>query len=168
MRAGALSDPSVAALLEEAFVCAWEKKGAVACYRVRGESDLELKVGGNILAYVCTPRGEVVHAIPGVWSPEMFLAELEWARDRHRELAGLERSDALARLRNAHRDRLPQGGRRRGQQLLSTQAFLPLAQVEKPFFETLLGEPYAPEKEIILREVSRRDLEALLASRPRR
>ncbi len=167
MRAGPLSDPSVAAILEEGFVCAWEKKGAVECYRVKGAPDQGIKLGGNILTYVCTPAGEVIHALPGVWSPERFREELSWARTVTRETADFEREDAVSHLQAAHRNRTGDGTYGTDHQLLSMQALRPLGEVEKTFFETLLGETYQPDKEIIIREVSPSDYEALLASMPR-
>ena len=63
MRAGTLSNPQMAALFRERFVCAWEKKGAVEVMRVKGKPSMVRKLGGNILSYVCTPGGRVIHAI---------------------------------------------------------------------------------------------------------
>ncbi len=171
MRAGPLSDPSVAALLEEGFVCAWEKKGAVVCYRVREAPEQAFKVGGNIMTYVCTPRGEVIHALPGAWEAVSFREQLTWARTLYREMADLNAQDAVSHLRAAHRERPPaMEGWKAGMPvhaLLSTQALRPIEEIERPFFETLLGETYAPDKEIVIREVDPSDFKALLASMPR-
>lgn len=171
MRAGPLSDPSVAALLEEGFVCAWEKKGAVQCYRVRGAPQQGVKLGGNILTYVCTPRGEVIHALPGAWRAVHFREHLAWARTLYREIAELNAQDAVAHLRAAHRERPPAMvdwmGALPAHQLLSTQALRPIKEIEKSFFEKLLGESYAPEKDIVIREVDPGDFRALIASMPR-
>ena len=167
MRAGALSDPSVAALLEEGFVCAWEKKGAVETYRVKGDPKQSIKLGGNILTYVCTPQGEVIHAIPGAWGADNYREQLAWARGIDPELTDLEYEKATTQLRTAHRERLQTRGRWRfnhAHELLSKQAHLPISELEKPFFEALLGQTYAPEKDIIIRELNRSDFRALMGS----
>ena len=44
----------------------------------------KVKVGGDVVTYLCTPQLEVIHAIPGNVPADRFLAELKWAV----ELAG--------------------------------------------------------------------------------
>ncbi len=172
MRAGTLSDPTVAALVEEGFACAWEKKGAVESYRVRGSRGWSFKGGGNILTYVCAPRGEVIHAIPGASEPEAYREELDWARTLHFELAGLSPEDATSHLRAAHRDRAVGRGEEGlslgAHGLLSSRGFLPVAEVERQFFEILLSQTYAPDRDIVIRELDPDDFKALMASRPMR
>lgn len=170
MRAGTLSDPAVAALLEEGFVCAWEKKGAVECYRVKGDPKTCVKVGGNILSYVCTARGEVIHAIPGAPARKVFVDEIENARAIWRETAVLEAPEAADRLRSAHRERPLNTfatGMDRVHELLSRRALLPVGEVERDFFMSLLGQVYAPKQDIVIREIDPRDFDALMRSMPR-
>lgn len=163
MRAGALSDPETAAILNAQFVCAWEKKGAVESYRVKGAPEKDFKEGGNILSYICTPRGEVLHAIPGSWPPKAFRENLDWARHLDRKLMSLTPGQAVDRAREAHRER---AWNSQAHTLLSTHVLKPVAHIEKTFFETLLQEPYAPEKDIIIREIDESDLQQLLKNLP--
>lgn len=166
MRAGALSDLSVAALVKEGFVCAWEKKGAVEVYRIKEDPGATFKAGGNILTYVCTPRGEVIHAIPGTRDPRSLKSEIEWARQNYRQLAGQKPEQAAASLRAAHEERLPAAAERdtavlRSHRLLSKKALRPIREVEKEFFEIALNQFYAPDRDIVIREVRRKDFDAL-------
>ena len=160
MRAGSLSDPFVAELLEKDFVCAWEKKGAVESYRVKGMPDQDFKRGGNILTYVCTPWGDVIHAIPGRSSSVEYRQSLEWARDLYRRGTGFSREERVGQVRSAHRLQRPM----EAHELLSREACRPLREVEKEFFETLLGEVYAPEKDILIREISSSDYASMRAT----
>ena len=66
----------MARLLSERFVSAWEKKGTLTVVQRGGAV---AKQGGNVIGYVCTSAGEVIHAIPEVPTPERYLEELEWA-----------------------------------------------------------------------------------------
>ena len=166
MRAGVLSDDSVAAMVEEGFTAAWEKKGAVVAYRVKEDPKQMLKVGGNVLTYVATSRGEVIHAISGSCSPESYAEQLEWARATYLEMAELTPEESTAYIRAAHVERLQSSlgmnARNYAHRLLATKAYLPIVEVEKDFFQTLLGEVYAPDKEIIIREVTLSDFKKQL------
>ncbi|HLF93358.1 MAG TPA: hypothetical protein VJB14_07845 [Planctomycetota bacterium] len=171
MRAGALSDPSVAALLKEEFVCAWEKKGATLAIRIKEDPGVTYKEGGNIMSYVCSPRGEVIHAIPGDRSPKSYKEQLEWARTIYQELAALDPREAVAQGRAAHRERRPDPDARSGLQeaheFLSSHALSPIASLERHFFETLLRIPYAPDQEVVIREVNQSDVDQMLRDAPR-
>ena len=160
----------MAALLKERFVCAWEKKGAVESYRVRGAPEQNFKVGGNILTYVCTPKGEVIHALPGSWPPEVYKQHLQWAQDVRRDLVDLKTQEAVARVRAAHREP-PSFAHpervRQAHELLTAQAFRPITEIERMFFESLLRETYAPDREIVIREIDEGDFKELLANMPR-
>ena len=138
-------------------------------YRVKNVPESAFKVGGNILTYVCTPQGEVIHAIPGAVEPEDYLEQLTWARDTYGQMVELCDEEEAEYLRAAHVDRLPIiiSYRAGAHRLLSEQAFLPIAELEKPLFESLLNQTYAPDKDIVIREISKRDYDALVASRPR-
>jgi hypothetical protein len=169
MRAGPLSDPPTAAFIRKDFICAWEKKGAVESYRVRGAPEENFKVGGNILSYVCTPEGRVLHALPGSWKPEIYREHLDWARILYRELVVPGGPDVPGRLRAAHQE--PQGVPRwnmvrTAHQRLVTRAFRPIAEIEKMMFEEVLGQTYAPEKDIVVREIDQDDYRKAMANLP--
>lgn len=163
MRARALSDETVASVVGEGFVCAWEKKGSVQAFRIQERPEELIKLDGNLITYVCTPRGEVLHALPKVWNAKELARELEWARELYAGVATLPRAERVPRIRAAHYERMG----RSHHDMLATYAFLQIAQLEKPFFETLLGLPYEPEKEIVIRVVCERDFKAFLNSLPR-
>ena len=154
MRAGPLSDPSVAAFLRERFVCAWEKKGAVEVYRNKENPGQTIKLGGNILTYVCTPDGKVIHALPGASTVDNYRADIEWACTLFREASAANAQDVKALVRKAHLTHGQEFKRVRAvHNIVGPRAFSPIDTVERYFFEQLLGQTYAPAKEIVIREV---------------
>lgn len=103
-RALAMSDPRVAKLLAERYVCTVRAVGQASAIQMLPAKDerLPTKVsrksvsedlppassGDFALAYVCLPSGHVLHFVPGFVSAEQLLEELQWAdainRDRLR------------------------------------------------------------------------------------
>lgn len=71
-----LSDARVQARLRS-YVCAWESVRAVPKVTVDfGDRKVTRTLKGNTLMYVCLSDGTVVDALPGLYTPEDFLAEL--------------------------------------------------------------------------------------------
>lgn len=113
MRVGVLADKKVGKFIMDNFVSTWKKVGTFTILKhetknekttkdegndscdnlyfsdgttVTGNSvGVNIKVGGNVATYFCTPEGLVIHAIAGVVSKETFLKEAKWAVRIHSE-----------------------------------------------------------------------------------
>ena len=146
----------MAKLLHERFVCAWEKKGTLKVVKVKPPEakpgTLTLgpqirRIGGNVLGYVCTPTGAVLHVIPAV-APEQWLGELAWALTLSAELQKVPAYERMTAARVAHEKRVKTLA---GQWQIVYSGFLveralkPIAAVEKAGFETLAGQAYQPD-----------------------
>ena len=84
----------------------------------------QIKIGGNVASYFCTPQGEVLHIVAGPVGAHAILHEARWANDTYQQaqlenqLTGAQlriffRKAHLQRLQNEHRvqvpaDRLPE------------------------------------------------------------
>ena len=135
-------------------------------YRFKDDPTQTVKLGGNILTYVCTPDGEVIHALPGVSTPDNYRADIEWACTVFREASASDAQDVEALVRKAHMTHGQEFKRARYvHNVVGPRAFSPIDTVERYFFEELLGQVYAPDKEIVIREV---DQEAFEKVMPRR
>ncbi len=101
----ALTDAAVGRYLNRHFVSAFQK---VATFQVNGQ----IKQGGNVAAYFCTPDGRVLHAVAGPVDAATFLREARWANETY-QLAQLDNPN-LEKLRTffrqAHRERLRANG----------------------------------------------------------
>jgi hypothetical protein len=147
LRAGSLSSPSVTRLLRERFVAAWEKKGTLTVLKRRGRVT---KQGGNVVGYVCTSSGEVIHAIPEVPSPQRYVEELEWALSLADTLARIPPDDRAGRVARAHRRSQRGGGGLRADvhTYFASKPYPRIRDVEQELFARLLNEQWSPSKPI--------------------
>jgi hypothetical protein len=83
-------DPSVAAMLRDKFVLHWSSERAVPRVTIDfGDGRaLERTVTGNSIHYVLDSDGRPVDALPGMYAPSVFRAELDRSLELYRELAG--------------------------------------------------------------------------------
>ena len=72
------SHPEIAARLNEGFECAWQSVRAVPKIEIDfGDGRrLERTLNGNVATLFCTPQGELYDLVPGIVSPEEYLARL--------------------------------------------------------------------------------------------
>lgn len=126
---------------------AWEKKGTLTVrHDATGQSAPQ---GGNIVSYVCTPDGRVIHAILGAPPPEVYRTELRWAL----ALWDAGPDDRARRIQEAH------GA---GQNLIAMNIQVPdvhallaraplpdVRAIEREVFETLLGVPYEADGPLV-------------------
>jgi hypothetical protein len=100
----ALRNGSVGDYLNRHFVSGFQK---VATFTVAGE----VKQGGNVAGYFCTPDGMVLHAFAGPVSANQLLREARWANETY-NLARMEDRNTVSLLRSffrkAHAERLEQ------------------------------------------------------------
>jgi hypothetical protein len=74
LRAVLLSDKETASFIEENFVPSWEMIREVPKVTIDFGNGkvLQRTLAGNTVLYVCTPEGQVVDALPGIYTPEDF------------------------------------------------------------------------------------------------
>ncbi|MGH7150338.1 MAG: hypothetical protein ACREIU_06560, partial [Planctomycetota bacterium] len=79
------SNPEVASFLNDRFVCAWESVRPVPKIDIDFGNGHTLRrtLNGNVVTYLCTPEGKVFDLLPGLHSPEGYLAGLRRALDLH-------------------------------------------------------------------------------------
>ncbi len=79
------SNPEVASFVNDRFVCAWESVRPVPKVAIDfGDGHtLHRTLNGNVVTYLCTPVGTVFDLLPGLHSPEGYLAGLRRAIDLH-------------------------------------------------------------------------------------
>lgn len=129
-------------LLSAGFVAAWEKKGTLTVFDRAGRV---AKRGGNVIGYVCTSTGEVLHAIPEVPSAVRYLEELEWAESLHNALGRLPREEQSERVTRAHRrSRRAGGSMRRVHEFFAGQPLPRIRDVEQELFSLLVDEEWSP------------------------
>jgi len=82
-------DPSIAALLRDRFVLHWSSEREVPRVTIDfGDGrTLERTVTGNSIHYVLDADGTPIDALPGLYAPSVFRAELERSLELHRSLA---------------------------------------------------------------------------------
>ena len=82
-------DPAVAKLLRDGFVLHWSSERAVPRVTIDfGDGrKLERTITGNSIHYVLDAQGRPIDALPGLYAPAAFVAELERSRALHAELA---------------------------------------------------------------------------------
>jgi hypothetical protein len=89
------SEPRVADFIQQSFEPVWESVRPVPIVRIDfGNGNvLTRTLHGNILTSICTPDGFVVDALPGIYTPTEYLAQLDvlrvvatnaqaWAKDK--------------------------------------------------------------------------------------
>jgi hypothetical protein len=132
----------VTRFLGDRFVAAWEKKGTLTVFDRAGSV---AKQGGNVIGYVCTSAGEVLHAIPAVPTPRRYLEELEWAESLHDALGRVPREEHSERVARAHRRSQRVGGALRRVHTFFAGRPLPrIRDVEQELFNLLLDEAWSP------------------------
>ncbi len=77
------SNPAVASFVNDRFVCAWESVRPVPKVDIDFGNGHTLRrtLNGNVVTYLCTPEGRVFDVLPGLHSPEGYLAGLRRALD---------------------------------------------------------------------------------------
>jgi hypothetical protein len=77
------SNPEVASFVNDRFVCAWESVRPVPTVDIDFGNGHTLRrtLNGNVVTYLCTPEGKVFDVLPGLHSPEGYLAGLRRALD---------------------------------------------------------------------------------------
>ncbi|HKB17045.1 MAG TPA: hypothetical protein VKF62_13345 [Planctomycetota bacterium] len=77
------SDPEVTSFVNDRFVCAWESVRPVPKVDIDFGNGHTLRrtLNGNVVTYLCTPEGKVFDILPGLHSPEGYLAGLRRALD---------------------------------------------------------------------------------------
>ncbi|MCI0587688.1 MAG: hypothetical protein L0323_12675 [Planctomycetes bacterium] len=77
------SNPEVASFVNDRFVCAWESVRPVPKVDIDFGNGHTLRrtLNGNVVTYLCTPEGRVFDVLPGLHSPEGYLAGLRRALD---------------------------------------------------------------------------------------
>ena len=75
--------PDVRAFVAATFIPAWQSVRAVPTVTIDfgGGRTLKRTVNGNIATYICRPDGTVVDILPGLSTPEAFLADLRRAAE---------------------------------------------------------------------------------------
>lgn len=76
-----LSNPDVVRFLSEKVIPVWESLGPVPKVTIElGDGTvIQRTIGGNVVTYLTTPQGRVIDALPGVYTPDDYLAELQAA-----------------------------------------------------------------------------------------
>lgn len=87
------------AFLTDHFEAAWKKLGTFLIVRT---ANGERKVGGNVVAYFCTPDLRILHAVWGPESPGAFLAQAKWAVELAGRLRTVPERDRAAVALDAH------------------------------------------------------------------
>lgn len=141
-RAGALSDPQVAAYFQNHFVAAYQQVGAFEVVDQHGNLQ---RNGGNVASYFCTPQGRVVHAVTGPVPARELLDEAYWAVDSYAQAASGAQGEIPTLLARSHERAAPAA--RRGtsnttaiHKLLANQALPHLGAVYQEVFEKILGQ----------------------------
>ena len=163
MRAGTLSNPDVGAVVGKFFRAAWQKKGTLQVFKISDRPEQQLvKVGGNIVSYVCTPDGRVIHALPAALPPEVYKKELEWAVKAFSTVGGRPAGMAAAhRLRQEHVAKWAdgyQGILNPVHALLEQRPLVKAEAIEREVFETILGQTYSPDAPITFEVLSLQEL----------
>jgi hypothetical protein len=102
----ALAKPEVGKYLNEFFVATYQKVGT---FRKVGEQ----KQGGNVASYFCTPKGQVLHVLPGPVDAATMLREARWVVETWK-MGLFESSNKMDSIvfkkcvRQAHTERLSQ------------------------------------------------------------
>jgi hypothetical protein len=158
----------VGAFLASHFAAGWKKIGtfSIVCGATpNGNCSTSRKVGGNVVAYFCTPDLRILHAVWGPESPERFLAEAGWAVDLEKRLRSVPEEQRAKAAREAHETnpyRLSKG-MWNGQGLLhverhdtvTTKLLTPLKDSEADLFLKLVNEKASREDVRVEKETFR-------------
>jgi hypothetical protein len=100
------SDESVASLLRDDFILFWHSVRPVPRITIEfGDGrTIQQTITGNSAHYLLAPDGAVLDALPGLYSPAEFRAQLGRWTELNRRMAG--RRDAQDVLREYHRQRI--------------------------------------------------------------
>jgi len=141
LRAGALSHPAVARLLKQEFTRAWQKKGTLTILTTKSRKKF-LKLGGNVISYICTPDGRVIHAIPYAPGHAIYRKELLRALKMHKT-----RTVKQTHLRLGQRKDLR--WMRKIHQYLASHALARIETIEQEVFSQIVRQKYAPDAPIV-------------------
>jgi hypothetical protein len=99
----------VGAFLSQHFAAGWKKIGTFAIIPMCEAMNLpppprRMKLGGNVVAYFCTPDLKILAAVWGPESANRFLEQATWAVELWKRLAGLEPDEKVAAARSAHEE----------------------------------------------------------------
>lgn len=99
------ADASVAALLKDKYVLHWSSERAVPQVTIDFGDGRTVKttITGNSIHYVLDGEGRVIDALPGLFAPSIFKAELEASAALNTRLAGLKGQARAATLAQHHR-----------------------------------------------------------------
>jgi hypothetical protein len=91
------ADPQVAALMRDRFVMHWSSERDVPVITIDfGDGRIMRRtVTGNSVHYILDEQGRVLDAIPGLYSPGKFIAELRFASSRPSVVAHQQRASEL-------------------------------------------------------------------------
>jgi hypothetical protein len=100
-------DPAVSALLRDRFVLHWSTERPVPIVTIDFGDGRKIvrTTTGNSVHYVLDAAGRPIDALPGLYAPVAFVAELARSRALHDRIAGLEARERDEALRDHHRKR---------------------------------------------------------------
>jgi hypothetical protein len=107
-----LSDPKVQKVLNRDFVTAWESVGAVPKVTIDfgNGKKMQRTLGGNTLMSVVLPDGRVIDSLPGIYTPEDFLANLQAIKGVLKMSGGVAQAEANPKdICNWHKGSASQG-----------------------------------------------------------
>jgi len=104
------ANASLSAFLRESFVLFWSSERAAPRLTIDyGDGRrLERTITGNSIHYLLTPDGQPIDALPGLYAPAIFRAELEQGLALFRSLSGTAANEHSRTIARFHRDRLRQ------------------------------------------------------------
>ena len=102
------SDESIASLMRDDFVLYWHSVRPVPRITIEfGDGrKIQQTITGNSAHYLLSPYGRVLDALPGLYSPAEFRAQLVKWTDLNRRIAGRDTRDVDAALRQYHEAQL--------------------------------------------------------------
>jgi hypothetical protein len=89
----------VGEFLTEHFAAGWKKLGTFTYHRT---PNCESRIGGNVVAYFCTPDLKILHAVWCPVQPRDFLEQATWAVELAGKLKSRPAGDWTAIARAAH------------------------------------------------------------------
>jgi hypothetical protein len=101
-------DPAIAKKLREKFVLHWSAERPVPRVTIDfGDGrKIERTVTGNSIHYVLDADGDVIDALPGMYAPSVFAAELDKSLALHHAMASASDDSLAAVLSNYHSKRI--------------------------------------------------------------
>lgn len=132
-------------------MCTYEKKGTLTVYQHKDEPKALSRRGGSVVSYVCTPAGEVLHAILANPDSESYADDLTWALELYAALEEVSSAGRTARAGEAHAKKSALS--RPLRDILTTNPLAPIGRIERQVFEQVLGQTWAPERPIDIKPV---------------